>query len=434
MRLRPFATSLYGQVLIATIVGVLFGHFFPEAGEAMRPFGDGFVRLVRMIVGPVIFCTVVAGIAGMGDLKSVGRTGVLALVYFEVVTTLALVIGLVVVNVVAPGAGMNADPSTLDSSAVAQYATATGRATSISEFLLAIIPVSPVDAFARVDILQILFFSVLFGFALHAMGAAGAPLAGFIDTLSKALFGVVAIVMRAAPIGAFGAMAFTIGSLGVGTAARLLVLAACFWLTCVLFVSLVLGAVMRWHGVSLWRLIRYIREELFIAFGTSSSESVLPRLMTKLEELGVERSTVGLVVPAGYSFNLDGTAIYLSIAAMFIAQATNTPMDLSQQLVLFAVLLLTSKGSAGVAGAALIVLTGTLAATGSIPVAGVTLVLGVHRFMGEGMAVTNTIVNAVAAIAVGLWSNRVDASRLDVLRVRSHVRSRRLEPSSTCPD
>jgi aerobic C4-dicarboxylate transport protein len=411
MRIRALLTTLYGQVLVATAIGVLLGHFFPDAGAAMRPFGDGFIKLVRMIVGPVIFCTVVAGIAGMGNMRAVGRTGVLTLVYFEVVTTLALAIGLVVVNVVKPGSGMNVDPAALDRGAVAQYVTA-GRAQGVGDFLLAIIPSSPIDAFARTDILQILCFSVLFGFALHALGATGASVFDFIDKLSKVLFGVVGIIMRVAPIGAFGAMAFTIGSFGVGTLAQLGVVIACFWVTCVLFVLLVLGAIARWHAFGIWRLLSYIKEELFIAFGTSSSETVLPRLMLKLERAGVERSIVGLVVPAGYSFNLDGTAIYLSIAAVFIAQATNTPLSLSQQLVLFAILLLTSKGSAGVAGAALIVLAGTLAATGTIPVAGVALVLGIHRFMGEGMAVTNTIGNAVAAIVIGKWCGQLDTERL----------------------
>jgi aerobic C4-dicarboxylate transport protein len=420
MRGRAFFTSLYGQVLVATVIGVALGHFFPELGTAMKPFGDGFIKLVRMVVGPIIFCTVVVGIAGMGDLKSVGRTGVLTLLYFEIVTTLALAIGLVVVNVVKPGAGMNVDPGSLDRGAVASYVTA-GTANSVTDYLLAIIPSSPIDAFARTDILQILCFSVLFGFAMRALGTSGASLLEMIDAFARALFAVVGIIMRVAPLGAFGAMAFTIGSFGVGTLAQLGILIACFWATCILFVALVLGSIARWHGFGIVRLLGYIREELFIAFGTSSSESVLPRLMSKLEAAGVDRSIVGLVVPAGYSFNLDGTAIYLSIAAIFIAQATNTPLSLTQQLTLFAILLLTSKGSAGVAGAALIVLAGTLAATGTIPVAGVALVLGIHRFMGEGMAVTNTIGNAVATIVVGLWSRRVDERRLRETLTRTAV-------------
>jgi aerobic C4-dicarboxylate transport protein len=306
---------------------------------------------------------------------------------------------------------MNVDAASLDPRAVEQYVSS-GAVKSVSDFLLALIPSSPIDAFARVDILQILTFALLFGFALHGLGRSGAPIVEFVDGITKVLFGIVSIIMRVAPIGAFGAMAFTIGSFGVETLAQLGLLIASFWLTCLAFVGVVLGGIAWWHGFSLWRLVRYIREELFIAFGTSSSESVLPRVMAKMEAAGVERSVVGLVVPAGYSFNLDGTAIYLSIAAVFIAQATNTPLGAWDQFTLFAILLVTSKGSAGVAGAALIVLAGTVSATGIIPVAGVALILGIHRFMGEGMAVTNTIGNAVAAIVIGRWTGRIDGPRL----------------------
>ena len=411
MRVRAFFTSIYGQVLVATIIGVAFGQAFPEAGTAMKPLGDGFIKLVRMIVGPIIFCTVVAGIAGAGSLKGIGRTGLATLIYFEVVSTLALVIGLVVGNLIEPGAGMNVDPASLDAGSVAQYVSA-GRPQGLADFLLAIIPSSPVDAFARTDVLQVLFFSVLFGVALSALGETGRPVADGIDRLSQVLFRIVGLIMHVAPIGAFGAMAFTIGSFGVRTLAQLGALIACFWLTCVLFVAIVLGVVARFCGFSIWRFVRYIREELFVAFGTSSSETVLPRLMARLEDAGVERSTVGLVVPAGYSFNLDGTAIYLSMATLFIAQATNTPLSLVDQVTLLAILMLTSKGAAGVAGAALVVLAGTLAATSQIPVAGVAIVLGIHRFMGEGMAVTNTIGNGVAALAIAKWSGKLDGGRL----------------------
>ena len=412
MRGRAFLTSLYGQVLLATVAGVALGHWAPETGAAVKPLGDGFIKLVRMIAGPVIFCTVVSGIAGMGDVKAVGRTGLLTLLYFEVVTTLALLIGLVVVNVVRPGVGMNVDPSTLDPATVAQYATG-GPARSVSEFVLAIIPSSPIDAFARVDILQILCFALLFGFALHAMGSAGASVTELVDKLSRVLFGIVGIIMRVAPIGAFGAMAYTIGSFGLGTLKQLVLLIASFWITCIAFIVLVLGVVAWWHRFSLWKLIRFVREEIFIAFGTSSSEAVLPRIMVKMEQAGVDRSVVGLVVPAGYSFNLDGTAIYLSIAAVFIAQATNTHLTIWQQATLFAILLVTSKGSAGVAGAALVVLAGTVTATGIIPVVGIGLILGIHRFMGEGMAVTNTIGNAVATLVIGRWTGRLDEDALN---------------------
>jgi aerobic C4-dicarboxylate transport protein len=411
VRSTPFHKSLYGQVLIATAIGVALGHFFPSTGAAMKPLGDAFIRLVRMIVAPVVFCTVVIGIAGVGDVKAVGRAGVLTLVYFEIVSTLALAIGLVVVNVVKPGAGMNVDAATLDAGAVAQYVTA-GRGQSISEFLIGIIPTSAADAFARSDILQVLLFSVVFGLALNGSGAAGAPVFQFVERLSRVLFGIVGIVMRTAPIGAFGAMAATIGTFGVGTLAQLGTLIATFYVTAVAFVFLVLGPIAWWSGARIWRLIAYFKEELFVAFGTSSSEAAMPQVMAKLEQLGVSRSIVGLVIPAGYSFNLDGSAIYQTIAVGFIAQATNTPFPLGDQLVLLAVLMLTSKGVAGVAGAALVVLAGTLSAAGRVPVAGVVLVLGIHRFMGEAMAVTNTIGNCVAAIAIGKRSGQLDDAKL----------------------
>ncbi|HZI81050.1 MAG TPA: C4-dicarboxylate transporter DctA [Vicinamibacterales bacterium] len=411
MHARGFFKSIYGQVLVATVIGVVLGHFYPAAGAAMKPLGDAFIKLVRMIVGPIIFCTVVAGIAGAGGLKGLGRTGLVTLIYFEIVTTAALLIGLMVVNVIKPGAGMNVDPASLDTTAITQYVTA-GRSQTVTDTLLSIIPSSPVDAFARTDILQVLFFSVLFGVALSAMGDKGRPVTEAIDRLAQVLFRIVGFIMHVAPLGAFGAMAFTIGAFGVRTLAQLGALVASFWLTCLLFVAVVLGVVARLAGFSLWRFIRYIREELFVAFGTSSSETVLPRLMARLEEAGVDRSIVGLVVPAGYSFNLDGTAVYLSMATVFIAQATNTPLGVPEQVGLLAILLLTSKGAAGVAGAALVVLAGTLAATNQIPVAGVALVLGIHRFMGEGMAVTNTIGNGVAALVIAKWSRKLDTGRL----------------------
>jgi len=395
-----FYKTLYGQVLIATIAGVAFGYVFPSAGASMRPLGDAFIRLIRMIVAPVVFCTVVVGIAGVGDVKALGKTGVLTLVYFEIVSTIALLIGLVAVNITKPGVGMNVDATKLDPSAVAQYVTA-GKSLTASDFLLGIIPTSIVDALARSDILQVLLFSVVFGLALNAIGPKGAPVFGFIDALSRVLLRLVGLIMKAAPIGAFGAMAATVGSFGVGTLTQLLKLIAYFYTTSALFVAIVLGAIAWWAGFSVWRLILYLREELFVAFGTSSSESAMPQVMVKLEKLGVSRSVVGLVIPAGYSLNLDGSAIYQAMAAVFIAQATNTSLGLREQVVLVAVLTLTSKGVAGVAGAALVVLAGTLAAFGHVPVAGVVLVVGIHRFMGQAMAVTNTIGNSVAAIVIG---------------------------------
>jgi aerobic C4-dicarboxylate transport protein len=408
---KPFLRSLYGQVLVATVIGVALGHFYPQAGIAMRPLGDGFIKLVRMMIAPIIFCTVVAGIAGISDTKAVGKAGGLALLYFEVVSTFALIIGLLVVNIVKPGAGMNIDPATLDARAVSQYVSGSASQ-GVTDFLLGIIPSTVVEAFAKGDILQVLLFSVLFGFALHAVGAPARPVFDFINHLSAVLFRVVAFIMKTAPLGAFGAMAFTIGNFGVGTLAQLGKLIACFYVTCVLFIAIVLAFIARLHRFSVWRLANYIKEELFIVYGTSSSESALPRVMAKLEALGVSRSVVGLVIPASYSFNLDGSAIYLSIATVFIAQATNTPLGLWQQITLLAILMLTSKGTAGVAGAALVVLAGTISATGVIPVAGVALVLGIHRFMGEAMAVTNLIGNGVATIVVGKWCGQVNERQL----------------------
>lgn len=400
-RLRfTFYKTLYGQVLLATIAGVVVGYAFPDAGAALRPLGDAFIRLIRMIVAPVVFCTVVVGIAGVGDVKALGKTGILTLVYFEIVSTIALLIGLVAVNITKPGVGMNVDATKLDPSAVAQYVIA-GKSLTAADFLLGIIPTSIVDALARSDILQVLLFSVVFGLALNAVGPKGAPLFDFINTLSRALLGLVRLIMLTAPIGAFGAMAATVGSFGVGTLTQLLKFIAYFYTTSALFVAIVLGAIAWWAGFSLWKLITYLREELFVAFGTSSSESAMPQVMGKLEKLGVSRSVVGLVIPAGYSLNLDGSAIYQAMAAVFIAQATNTPLPLREQIVLVAVLTLTSKGVAGVAGAALVVLAGTLSAAGHVPVAGVVLVVGIHRFMGQAMAVTNTIGNSVAAIVIG---------------------------------
>lgn len=408
----PFYRTLYGQVLIATIAGVAFGYAFKDAGASLRPLGDAFIRLIRMIVGPIVFCTVVVGIAGVGDVKSLGKAGILTVVYFEVVSTIALLIGLVAVNVVRPGVGMNVDAAKLDPAAVAQYVTA-GRSLGAADFLLGMIPTSIVDALARSDILQVLVFSVIFGLALHASGTAGRPLFEFIDALSRILLRIVGLIMKTAPIAAFGAMAATVGTFGVGTLAQLLKLIASFYATSAFFVFTVLATIAWWNGFSVWRLIRYFREELFVAFGTSSSESAMPQVMAKLERVGVSRPVVGLVIPAGYSLNLDGSAIYQAMAAVFIAQATNTPLPLREQIVLVAVLTLTSKGVAGVAGAALVVLAGTLAAAGHVPVAGVVLVVGIHRFMGQAMAVTNTIGNAVAAIVIGGRCGQLDRGRLN---------------------
>src|SRR5690348_4160549 len=361
---KPLYKSLYLQVVTAIIIGVLLGHFAPATGEAMKPLGDAFIKLIKMMIAPIIFCTVVIGIAGMEDMKKVGKTGGLALLYFEIMSTVALLVGLVIVNVVQPGAGMNANPATIDTKAIASY-TQPGAIGTTTEFLMNIIPNTIVDAFAKGDILEVLFFAVLFGFALHRFGGRGTLVFDWIEKSSHVLFTIVGYIMRVAPIGAFGAMAFTIGRYGIGSLFSLGRLMATFYLTCVVFIVVVLGIVARLNGFSILKFIRYIKEELLIVLGTSSSESVLPRMMAKLENLGVKKSTVGLVIPTGYSFNLDGTSIYLTMAAMFIAQATNTPMTFLQQLTLLAVLLLTSKGAAGVTGSGFIVLAATLSAVRS---------------------------------------------------------------------
>jgi aerobic C4-dicarboxylate transport protein len=408
---KPLYAHLYFQVLTGIALGVALGYLSPGSGAAMRPLGDGFIKLIRMIIAPIIFSTVVVGIAKMGDMKNVGRIGVKALVYFEVVSTLALVIGLVVINLLKPGVGINADPATLDASAVATY-TSTAQRLSTVDFLLNIIPATVVDAFARGEILQVLFFSILFGLALLHLGEKGRTLVGLIDQLSHALFGVVGIIMRVAPIGAFGAMAFTIGQYGIGSLLSLGKLMACFYATCLLFVIVVLGGIAAWTGFSLLKFIRYIKEEILIALGTSSSEPVLPRMMAKLEHLGCSKSVVGLVIPTGYSFNLDGTSIYMTMAAIFIAQATNTPLTVSQQLGILAVLLLTSKGAAAVTGGGFVTLAATLSAIHTIPVAGLALIVGIDRFMSEARTITNLIGNGVGTVVIANWDGALNRRRM----------------------
>jgi aerobic C4-dicarboxylate transport protein len=405
-------SSLYFQVLLAITIGITLGHFYPDTGTAMQPLGTAFIKLIKMIIAPIIFCTVVIGIAGMEDMKRVGKTGGYALLYFEIVSTIALVIGLVVINVVQPGNGMHIDPASLDQKSISKY-TAPGQMQTVTDFMLNIIPTSVFDAFARGDMLQVLFFSILFGFALQRLGGRQNILFTYIEKSSELLFAIVHMLMKVAPIGAFGAMAFTIGKYGIGTLWSLAGLMATFYATCLLFIFIVLGAIARYHGFSITRFIRYIREELLIVLGTSSSESVLPRMMTKLEKLGATKSTVGLVIPTGYSFNLDGTAIYLTMAAVFIAQATDTPMDLTQQLTLLAVLLVTSKGAAGVTGSGFIVLAATLASVGSVPVAGIALILGIDRFMSEARALTNLIGNGVATLVVAKWCGELNSDTLN---------------------
>jgi aerobic C4-dicarboxylate transport protein len=412
---KPLWKSLYFQVICAIVIGALLGHFQPAWGEAMKPLGDGFIKLIKMLIAPIIFCTVVTGIAGMEDMKKVGKTGGLALLYFEIVSTIALVVGLVIVNVIQPGAGMNIDPKSLDTKALAAY-TGPGKMEGTVDFLLHIIPNTVVDAFAKGEILQVLLVAVLFGFALHRFGGRGTLVFDMVEKLSHVLFSIVGYIMKVAPLGAFGAMAFTIGKYGLGSLVQLGQLMATFYATCLIFIFLVLGLIARVHGFSVWKFIKYIKEELLIVLGTSSSESVLPRMMAKMENLGARKSVVGLVIPTGYSFNLDGTSIYLTMAAVFIAQATNTPMTLTQQLTLLAVLLLTSKGAAGVTGSGFIVLAATLSAVGAVPVAGLALILGIDRFMSEARALTNLIGNGVATLVVARWTGD-----LDVERMRRHL-------------
>jgi aerobic C4-dicarboxylate transport protein len=412
---KTLLRSLYFQVIVAIVLGVLLGTFYPESGAMMKPLGDGFIKLIKMLIAPVIFCTVVMGIAGVEDMKKVGTTGGLALIYFEVMSTVALGVGLVVVNIVRPGSGMNVDSRTLDAGSVAAY-TGPGKLQSVTEFLLNVIPTTVVDAFAKGEILQVLLFAVLFGFALQRLGTRGAPMLGFIDALSQVLFGIVGVVMKLAPLGAFGAMAFTIGKYGFGSLLSLGKLMACFYATCLLFIFGALGLVARLHGFSIWRFVKYIKDELLIVLGTSSSETVLPRMIAKMQKLGAGKPVVGLVIPAGYSFNLDGTSIYLSMATLFIAQATNTPLSLLQQLTLLAVLLLTSKGAAGVTGSGFIVLAATLSSVGTLPVAGLALILGIDRFMSEARALTNVIGNGVATVVVAKWTGE-----LDVVTMRSEL-------------
>ncbi|MBC3933953.1 dicarboxylate/amino acid:cation symporter [Undibacterium rugosum] len=412
MQSQPFYKSLYFQVISAIVIGVLVGHYYPETGASLKPLGDAFIKLIKMMIAPIIFCTVVVGIAGMEDMKKVGKTGGMALLYFEVVSTLALIVGLLVVNIWQPGAGMHIDPHTLSTKEIATY-TAPGKMQTTVEFLMAMIPTTFVDAFAKGEILQVLVISVFFGFALHRFGGRGTLIFDCIEKFSHVLFVIIGYIMKVAPIGAFGAMAFTIGKFGIASLLSLANLMASFYVTCLLFIFVVLGTIAAVHGFSIWKFIKYIKEELLIVLGTSSSESALPGIIAKLEKLGVKKSVVGLVIPTGYSFNLDGTSIYLTMAAVFIAQATDTPMSLMQQLTLLAVLLLTSKGAAGITGSGFIVLAATLSAVGGIPVAGLALILGIDRFMSEARALTNLIGNGVATIVVGKWGNDVNMQTLN---------------------
>jgi aerobic C4-dicarboxylate transport protein len=409
---QPLYARLYVQVLAGIAIGVILGFLNPDAGAAMKPLGDGFIKLIRMIIAPVIFCTVVAGIAGMGNIKDLGRVGVKTLIYFEIITTpIALLIALIIVNFLQPGTGINADPALLDTRSVTAYA-ATAKETSVTEFLLNIIPTTLVDAFASGDILQVLLISVFFGLALLHLGEKGRPFTTIVEQCADALFGVVRLVMCLAPIGAFGAMAFTIGTFGAGTLVSLGKLMLAFYLACLTFIVVGMGTIAWYCGFSLVKFIRFIKEELLIVLGTASSESVLPRLMVKLEQLGCERRVVSLVVPTGYSMNLDGTSIYMAMAAIFIAQATDTPLSYPQQLGILGLLLLTSKGAAGVTGSGFVTLAATLSAVPVLPVAGLALLVGIDRFMSEARAITNLIGNTLATVVVAKWDDGLDVTRM----------------------
>jgi aerobic C4-dicarboxylate transport protein len=409
----PFYKILYVQVLFAIVVGVVLGHFQPEFAVKMKPLGDGFVALIRMIIAPIIFCTVVSGIAGMDDMKKVGRVGGKALLYFEVMSTIALLVGLLVAHLLHPGDGFNVDPKTLDAKAVATYATQAGSQNTV-DFLMHIIPATVVDAFAKGEILQVLLVALLFGSALSHLGPRGKPLLGIIDQFSAVFFRMVTLITRVAPIGAFGAMAFTIGKYGLGSLLPLLKLIGTFYVTSALFVVVVLGIVARLVGFNILRFLVYIKEELLIVLGTSSSEAALPQLMAKMENIGCSKSVVGLVVPTGYSFNLDGTNIYMTLAVLFIAQALNVDLTFGQEATILAVAMLTSKGASGVTGSGFITLAATLSVVPSLPVTGMVLILGIDKFMSECRALTNIVGNGVACVVVSAWERELDRGRLAI--------------------
>ncbi|MBL7993260.1 MAG: dicarboxylate/amino acid:cation symporter [Candidatus Kapabacteria bacterium] len=404
---QPFYNNLTFRVLVAVIIGVVLGAFFPETGAAMKPLGDVFIKMVKMVVAPIIFCTIVTGIAHVGDMRRVGKIGIRALIYFEIVTTLALIIGLVVVNVMQPGAGF--DVNALAHTDISQYTSAAKSQTTV-DFLMNIVPKTFVGAFVDGDLLQVLFVALLFAFGLSSLGEHGRVVLEILERISEVLFHIIGVIMKVAPIGAFGAIAFTIGKFGLSALIPLAKLMLSFYLTCFLFVSVVLWAIARWSGFSLWKVFRYIREEFVLVLGTASSEAALPRIMQKLQRLGCSRSIVGLVVPTGYSFNLDGTCIYLVMGAMFIAQAYNIPLSLGQQLSILALLLVTSKGAATVTGAGFVTLTATITATGILPVEGMALLLGVNRFMSEAMSTTNLVGNTIATLVIAKSQGELDKS------------------------
>jgi aerobic C4-dicarboxylate transport protein len=409
---KPWYRVLYIQVLIAVLIGILVGYFFPENGKSLKPLGDGFIKLIKMMIAPIIFCTVVHGIASMGDLKKLGRIGGKTILYFEVVSTLALLIGVAVVNTLKPGAGFNIDPTTLDPKISQAYAQK-AHALSAVDFILNIIPATLFDAFVSGDLLQVLLVAIFVAFAISFMGERGQPLLHGIEYASQVFFGVMHIVVKVAPIGAFGAMAFTVGSYGLGALNHLLALMAGFYLTAALFVIVVLGLIAWRSGFSIFRFLNHIKDELLLVLGTSSSETALPGMILKLRQLGCSRSTVGLVIPTGYSFNLDGTNIYMAMAAVFLAQATNTPLDLGHQISLLLIAMITSKGASGVTGAGFVILAATLAAVPSVPIESLALLVGIDRFMSECRAITNLIGNGVATVVISRWENEISKESLN---------------------
>jgi len=402
-----YLKSLYAQVIFAIIVGILIGTFYPSFAIQLKPLGDGFIKLVKMMIAPIIFCTIVNGIAGMENTKKVGRVGIKAIVYFEIVTTFALMIGLIIINILKPGVGMNIDPASLDLKAVEGYMTP-NKDVDVIDFIINIIPDNIINALSAGNVLQILFFAILLGFALSKIGPKGQPLLRGIKSIEEALFAVIKIIMRVAPLGALGAMSFTIGKYGLGSLVSLGKLMGSFYLTCLVFIIFILGGILKYNGFSLFRLLKYIREELLIVIGTSSSEAALPSLMDKLRKTGCSEPVVGLVVPTGYSFNLDGTSIYLTMSVVFLAQATNTPLDFGHQLSLLLILMLASKGAAGVTGSGFITLAAVLPVVGHVPVAAIALILGIDRFMSEARAITNIIGNAIATIVIAKSENEID--------------------------
>jgi aerobic C4-dicarboxylate transport protein len=406
-----FLKSLFGQVVIALVLGIVLGALAPQFAVQLKPLGDGFIKLIKMIIGPLVFLVVVHGICGTGDLKKVGRVGVKAILYFEIVTTVALMLGIFLAYVFAPGVGMNVDPRSLDPAQMAAYTDRVGQVKSTVDFLLRIIPTTFVDAFAKGDVLQVLLLAILFGTAVTLLGERGKPIVALVDELALAFFKVIGFIVRLAPLGVLGAIAFTVGKYGIGSLKQLGLLVALFYATCIVFVVVVLGLILRFVGFNIFKFLAYLREELLVVFGTASSDSVLPQVMRKLEAMGIKDSTVGLVIPTGYSFNLDGFSIYLTLAAVFIAQATNTPLSLVDLLTILGISLVTSKGAHGVPGSAIVILAATLAAVPAIPAIGLVLVLAVDWFMGIARALTNLIGNSVATVVIGVWEKDIDKQR-----------------------